>query len=364
VETGPGNLFVAAENQTTVTEFEGGPFTSNVNFVLKNIGGQTLSWGASTQRWVKLSSAGGELKSGETARVSATIDTLASTFYPGTYYASVLFQNLTNSQKNISMRVTLVITPPSASTIGIFRREAGNGFWYVDNSGNGGWDGCGTDGCHGPFGGFSGDIPVAGDWDGDGKKIGIYRQGSWYLDMNGNSAWDGCNVDFCIEGFGGSPGDVPIVGDWSGEGITQIGIFRNGSWILDNGNGILEACGVDTCLGPFGGTAGDVPVVGDWTGDGTSKIGIYRNGQWFLDINGNGKWDGCQVDRCLDGFGGLPGDIPVVGDWAGTRNSRIGFYRDGSWYLDYNGNGIWDGCETDRCYSAFGGMVGDLPVIF
>jgi hypothetical protein len=34
---------------------------------------------------------------------------------------------------------------------------------------------------------------------------------------------------------------------------------------------------------------------------------------WFLDWNGNGQWDGCGVDACI-GFG-MATDVPVVGDW-------------------------------------------------
>ena len=47
----------------------------------------------------------------------------------------------------------------------------------------------------------------------------------------------------------------------------------------------------------------DIPVVGDWTGTGTAKLGVYRQGQWYLDKNGNGVWDGCGVDTCIDSFG-------------------------------------------------------------
>ena len=376
VETGPGNLYAVAETKAALTEIVGGPFSASVNFIVKNIGGESLTWAAYTQRWVKLSSTGGELKSGETARIAASIDSLAASFHTGTYYASILFQNETNGEQSTSLPLVLRIDsapepepePEKISQIiGIFRKEAGFGFWYLDNNGNGHWDRCSSDGCLGPFGGFPGDVPLVGSWDGKGKKIGIFRQGRWFFDYNGNGAWDECGLDFCIEEFGGTPGDIPVVGDWSGEGITQIGLYRNGSWVLDNGNGILEECGVDSCLGPFGGYPGDVPVVGDWTGDGSSKIGIYRNGKWFLDANGNGEWDGCEIDRCLEGFGGNTGDIPVAGDWTGNGMTKIGVYRNGTWYLDYNGNGIWDGCETgqpDRCYPVFGGMIGDLPVVF
>ncbi|MBI2182716.1 MAG: hypothetical protein HYU31_18090 [Deltaproteobacteria bacterium] len=54
---------------------------------------------------------------------------------------------------------------------------------------------------------------------------------------------------------------------------------------------------------------------GDWDGTGASKIGVFDpiTGGWFLDLNGNGQWDGCEVDGCMS-FG-LPGDIPVVGKW-------------------------------------------------
>ena len=43
----------------------------------------------------------------------------------------------------------------------------------------------------------------------------------------------------------------------------------------------------------------DIPVVGDWMGTATPNIGVFRNGQWFLDLNGNGVWDGCGTDPAM-----------------------------------------------------------------
>ncbi len=35
--------------------------------------------------------------------------------------------------------------------------------------------------------GIASDIPVTGDWDGDGiTDVGVVRNGKWYLDLNGN----------------------------------------------------------------------------------------------------------------------------------------------------------------------------------
>ncbi len=236
-----------------------------------------------------------------------------------------------------------VAAPPDR--IGIVR----DGFWYLDDNGNGVWDGCGTDYCL-SWGGEPGDKYVVGDWNGDGHtKIGVYRNGFWYLDANGNGTWDGCGIDKCIS-WGGDPEDKVVLGDWNGDGKTKIGIYRNGTWYLDaNGNGLWDGCATDKCIA-WGGEAGDIAVLGDWNGDGKTKIGVYRNGTWYLDYNGNGAWDGCATDKCIP-WGGDPVDRVVLGDWNGDGATKIGIYRNGTWYLDANGNGTWDGCGIDKCIS-------------
>ncbi|MEZ5582577.1 MAG: choice-of-anchor Q domain-containing protein [Candidatus Competibacteraceae bacterium] len=92
-----------------------------------------------------------------------------------------------------------------------------------------------------------------------------------------------------------------------------------------------------------------------------AKIGVKRGGQWFLDRNGNGLWDGCAVDGCFV-FGALE-DRPVAGDWNGDGFAEIGVLRNGHWFLD-NGNGQWDGCGAlplqDACFTF--GAPGDQPV--
>jgi hypothetical protein len=197
------------------------------------------------------------------------------------------------------------------------------------------------------------------------SAVGVYRAatGMWYLDANGNGALDGCATDKCIA-FGGDPSDEVVYGDWNGSGTTKVGVFRSatGTWYLDtNGNGAWDGCGTDRCIA-FG-QSGDLPLVGDWNGSGTTKVGVFRpaTGTWYLDFNGNGAWEGCGTDRCI-AFG-QTGDLPLVGDWNGSGTTKVGVFRPttGTWYLDFIGNGAWDGCGTDKCI-AFG-QTGDVPVV-
>jgi hypothetical protein len=141
--------------------------------------------------------------------------------------------------------------------------------------------------------------------------------GEWFLDLDGGGKFDGCSIDRCVGSFG-QDGDLPVAGDWDASGISKIGLFRpsTGEWFLDiNGNGIWDGCNVDQCIATFG-QSGDLPVAGDWDATGSSKIGVFRSatGEWFLDMNGNGKWNGVTMDKYISGFG-QAGDLPVAGKW-------------------------------------------------
>ena len=104
----------------------------------------------------------------------------------------------------------------------------------------------------------------------------------------------------------------------------------------------------------FGG-AGDKPVAGSWNGSGYDSFGVYRNGVWYLDFNGSGIWDAGDRNFVF----GMAGDTPVAGDWNGDGRTEIGVFRNGMWYLDYNGNNGWD--RSDRAIQF--GLPGDKPVV-
>ena len=225
--------------------------------------------------------------------------------------------------------------------IGIYRA----GFWLLDFDGNGVFNNTTGKDLAFWFGGLPGDVPVTGDWSGDGRtKVGIYRAGFWILDFDGNGAFDNTAGKDLAFWFGGSPGDIPVVGDWTGDGKTKVGVYRSaGLWVLDsNGNGAFDGTGPgqDRVLS-FGGVAGDIPVVGDWSGDGVTNVGVYRwDHYWILDINGHGNFGGSHGSKLRSfQFGRMPGDVPVVGDWNGDGRTKVGVFRKGHWILDFDGSG-------------------------
>jgi hypothetical protein len=213
-----------------------------------------------------------------------------------------------------------------------------------------------------------GDVAVIGDWTGTGKAtVGIFRKGLWMLEIARGPGKTGTPSRAFT--FGGLPGDIPVTGDWNGDGRTKVGIYRSGTWLLDfNGNRIDETAVPNSGdrTYSFGGLPGDVPVVGDWNGSGQDKIGLFRSGfLWVLDNNGNGRLDG--PDRGGDisfPLGGLPGDIPVTGDWNGDGRTKTGIFRHGQWTLDLNGSSRIDAPGTGQyAVVLWTAKPGDVPIV-
>jgi len=164
--------------------------------------------------------------------------------------------------------------------------------------------------------GNSGDVPLWGDWNGDGTpSIGVYRPSNrtFYLGNNSNNA-----AAFTVTL--GNAGDVPVAGDFNGDGTTTIGLFRpsNGHFYLtDNDHTVNQDIHY--------GQNGDRPLIGDWTGTGHSQVGVYRpsTGVFF------------RIGHAGIKFGNK-GDTPIVGDWDGNGTTTIGVVRVTTWFVSNN----------------------------
>lgn len=115
------------------------------------------------------------------------------------------------------------------------------------------------------------DIPLVGDWNGDGiDTIAVYQAGTWRLDLDGDGRWSARDGMFEF----GQGGDIPLVGDWNGDGIDELVIVRGDLWIIDvDGDRRLTDADVRIRIPRAN---DEIPVMGDWDGDGRSEPGLYR----------------------------------------------------------------------------------------
>ena len=229
-----------------------------------------------------------------------------------------------------------------------------------------------------------GDMPFAGDWDGDGDdEYGVYRQDirKFYLRDN---IFSGSTFTF---NYGQAGRSLPIVGDWDGDGDDEVGTHipeerkfqlrkttdpssQSHSPVFYGGkNNVLGIAGdwdgngkdeigifkpstnefkLRTTIDPSNsnilptivfGQKGDMPIVGDWDGDVDNKdeIGVYRpsTGEFLLKHNLDPADNAHTIVR-FDPAGNpaTNGDVPLIGNWDGEGAADIrdtlGFYRTGS----------------------------------
>jgi hypothetical protein len=227
-------------------------------------------------------------------------------------------------------------TTPERDTTGVFRPS--NGALYLKNSNTTGFADIQINY------GIGGDVPVVGDWDGNGTAtIGIYRNGSFYL-RNSNT------IGFADVVFPfGIPGDQPIAGDWDHNGTDTIGVYRSatGTFYLRNSN----STGTPDLIFSLG-IPGDVGIAGDWNGDGFDTTGVFRpsNGALYLKNKNETGFADIQINY------GIGGDQPVTGDWDDDGVDTIGVYRNGTFFLR-NSNTIG---FADITFAL--GIAGDRPI--
>lgn len=174
--------------------------------------------------------------------------------------------------------------------------------------------------------GLRGDIPLLGDWDGDGADTpGAYRPSTGFAYLSNTLPRDGgVGVgDPALTFFFGMTGDQVMVGDWDGDGVDTLGIRRGGKMFLTNVNATSAAEHEY-----FFGVPQDVGFGGDPDGDGADSVFVYRPSTGFVYYTTQTP-DGPETVAATGGdfFYGVPTDELVTGDWDGDGMDSAAVFR-------------------------------------
>ncbi len=157
-------------------------------------------------------------------------------------------------------------------------------------------------------------LPVAGDWDGDGRTgIGLWDPETGTFRLRNKLVRGPAEATATLSPP--SPDTVPLAGDWDGDGRDTPGLYdpRTSTFTLGT---------IPFVFGDPG--AGLLPIAGDWDGDGRDSVGLYdpKTGAFFLrNALASGPAD-LEVR-----FGPIgKAWLPLAGDWNGDGRDDIGLF--------------------------------------
>lgn len=164
--------------------------------------------------------------------------------------------------------------------------------------------------------GLFGDVPVPGDYNGDGfVDYAVFRpsDSSWWILFKGR---DG-EKDASASLRWGAPGDMAMPGDYDGDGAFDVAVYRPGtaSMFIRFTDGRVRTETI--------GESGDVPVAAPFIQPGVTNVAAFRPNRelWLVRLS-PAKGDLLEVQW------GLPGDAPVTLDLDGDGVSELGVYRE------------------------------------
>ena len=125
------------------------------------------------------------------------------------------------------------------------------------------------------------DIPVSGDFDGDGlSDAGAFTAltGEWRLWLSSIRYGAAAPLTW------GTQDDVPVPADYDGDGRTDLAVFRpaSGTWLIVASNN-----GTPSRLEVAWGRGGDIPMPFDYDHDGRADLALRRLGGFDILLSGS-----------------------------------------------------------------------------
>lgn len=190
--------------------------------------------------------------------------------------------------------------------------------------------------------GAAGDKPAAADYDGDGKTdMAVFRPSTaaWHI-------FNSSNNQPSQQTFGLSA-DKPAPADYDGDGRADIAVWRDSEAVFyskNSSNGVVGAVNLTS--------SGSLPVSADYDGDGRADYAVRNGANWIIRNSSNNQTQTISWQSA--------GDKTVQNDYDGDGKVDVAVWRDssGTWYIRQSSS-IGQANELRQVQW---GMAGDTPV--
>ncbi|MEV7041969.1 FG-GAP-like repeat-containing protein [Amycolatopsis sp. NPDC051061] len=182
---------------------------------------------------------------------------------------------------------------------------------------------------------FSNEFPAVGDFNGDGKDdIAVFTRGTAadvYVALSDGTKFVGDAVKW--HDFFGLGDELPTVGDFNGDGKDDIATFARGTTgdvfvALSDGT---RFSGTSTMWHDNFAFNAEVPAIGDFNGDGKDDIATFTRGtagDVYVALSDGTEFVGDAVK--WHEFFGIGDEVPAVGDFTGDGKDDLGLFKRGS----------------------------------
>lgn len=148
----------------------------------------------------------------------------------------------------------------------------------------------------------------------------------------GDGKWIVLGGEQAPTSLGVQPGDVPVPGDFDGDGLTDLAVRRaDATWVAR-----LSATGLTRTIAQ--GLGADRPLIADYDGDGEDDFALIRSSGQLVVFG-----DTALEQRTFYSFS-IPGGIPTVGDFLGDSKPDLAIYDPATgtfWITSLFGTGGW-----------------------